>query len=707
MSPQGSDSNIGSRKAPFRTLNRAQMAVRLVGAANASVLLLDGIHRLSAPLLLDQRDSGAPGQPMRYEAVPGADAVIAGDVPLTDWGRIDWPGVTSGAVYAADVSSFRGTPSWPIRQLRVDGNFWPNARWPIKPLGAAYNESWLFLTDWSRRVEDAATLKRVESAFPALLGISPNDLPPGNASEALDGAYVDLFGTFERDVGNQLLPVLQLDQSNASMPAMLVRCYGFQPRTRFILQNVRQGLAPDHWWLDEKAAMMYLWIGSNSSNISNLVVTIPVTNRLVHASGAEWISFTNLTFVGTGGSWSGYWHRQPAEGDTAIMITDGAAQVKVQWCTFQQLGGHAVWIAGAAHDVLISNSLFSWLGQGGILIHGSDVPAPGDRPYAVSITRCVLHHLGLFRKNVAGVAIKGGSFIGIMDSRFDNLPHQAIGIGASLRRPQFLSSNVQIQGNVISNTNLETDDTGAIVVYIEQISGLRLNQTYVDMSVMIRYNNISNSLDASSKDGKFVCVHGHSPDPASCRNHSWSIYLDGAASGVTMFGNILDASLQGAVYLHQGGNNNMTNNVLVNGDTYQVLFGSQIDNYGHTVERNIFAFNSARGIILGTLDGNAAWEPVIVENMDRNLFWCSDPHIDIVNGSVTQHLFPVGGGGLKQWQSTTGHDMHSQVQDPAFVAPTQGDFNLQENSPAWKLGFTPIPTIQPPLVSDVGAVTII
>ena len=54
-------------------------------------------------------------------------------------------------------------------------------------------------------------------------------------------------------------------------------------------------------------------------------------------------------------------------------------------------------------------------------------------------------------------------------------------------------------------TNRETDDTGAVVVYLEQINGLKLNETYVDMAVMIRHNNVSNSVDASSKDGKYVC----------------------------------------------------------------------------------------------------------------------------------------------------------------------------------------------------------
>ena len=44
------------------------------------------------------------------------------------------------------------------------------------------------------------------------------------------------------------------------------------------------------------------------------------------------------------------------------------------------------------------------------------------------------------------------------------------------------------------------------------------------------------------------------------------------------------------------------------------------------------------------------------------------------------------GATLEQWRAR-GHDLHSMIEDPLFVAPQQNDFRLQPNSPAFKAGF--------------------
>ena len=51
------------------------------------------------------------------------------------------------------------------------------------------------------------------------------------------------------------------------------------------------------------------------------------------------------------------------------------------------------------------------------------------------------------------------------------------------------------------------------------------------------------------------------------------------------------------------------------------------------------------------------------------------------------------GGMLDPWASwqAMGFDKHSLVTDPQFVDPGKDDYRLKPTSPAWRLGFKPIP----------------
>ena len=53
-------------------------------------------------------------------------------------------------------------------------------------------------------------------------------------------------------------------------------------------------------------------------------------------------------------------------------------------------------------------------------------------------------------------------------------------------------------------------------------------------------------------------------------------------------------------------------------------------------------------------------------------------------------LAGVPGETLESWRKL-GFDAHSVVADPLFVSPESGDFRLAPGSPAYGLGFEPIP----------------
>ena len=86
VSPQGDDAGDGSASHPFRSLARAQVAVRSSNnSSNVIVQLADGIYRLEAPLQFRAADGGQENTSVVWQAAPGAAPVIAGSVPVSGW----------------------------------------------------------------------------------------------------------------------------------------------------------------------------------------------------------------------------------------------------------------------------------------------------------------------------------------------------------------------------------------------------------------------------------------------------------------------------------------------------------------------------------------------------------------------------------------------------------------------------------------------
>ena len=116
VSPAGDDANPGTKARPVRSLERARDLVRTVNqkaASDITVYLETGIYRLHAPLALDARDSGPPGQNIVYTAAAGGHPVVTGAVPVTGWRVVD------GArnLWAAEPPRGLGA----TRQLFIDG----------------------------------------------------------------------------------------------------------------------------------------------------------------------------------------------------------------------------------------------------------------------------------------------------------------------------------------------------------------------------------------------------------------------------------------------------------------------------------------------------------------------------------------------------------------------------------------------------------
>lgn len=92
VSPNGNDAAEGTLTAPFKTLERAQRAVRGVNKSmseDINVYLHEGTYQLTSTLRLSNADGGTNGHYVRYMAAPGETPLVTGGVPVSGWEIFD------------------------------------------------------------------------------------------------------------------------------------------------------------------------------------------------------------------------------------------------------------------------------------------------------------------------------------------------------------------------------------------------------------------------------------------------------------------------------------------------------------------------------------------------------------------------------------------------------------------------------------------
>jgi len=213
----------------------------------------------------------------------------------------------------------------------------------------------------------------------------------------------------------------------------------------------------------------------------------------------------------------------------------------------------------------------------------------------------------------------------------------------------------------VHHTNLETNDTGGIEMWMNHKGGT------------VRYNIVGDTIGLKTTDkGEIITP-----------TYTWGIYLDGTTSGVTVRGNIVYRNMLGGIMLNGGSHNTIVGNIFVEGRHRQAWF----NNYEGTGRGNTFRHNII--YYTGAASKTLRYSRVTPEFLDSdyNLLW----H----DGGPLAVTMSVDGAGRKEgpWSLwvESGLDRHSIVADPLFVNPKADDYRLKPDSPAFKLGFEPIP----------------
>ncbi len=228
---------------------------------------------------------------------------------------------------------------------------------------------------------------------------------------------------------------------------------------------------------------------------------------------------------------------------------------------------------------------------------------------------------------------------------------------------------------------------------------------------VVRYNYVHDVLGYGRRGGRWV-----SP------LFAWGIYLDDDESGTHVYGNIVARTPLGGVHVHAGRDNVVENNIIVDCARQQfVMSGHDPKYHDWLIQRKKADFAKfqhnpayAKYPEVPALALETAWQ-MVGNKFFRNILYYRIPEaklyqrggdrFDKQNPSDYNLVWHFGlpivinqtgpkdvrkPQSWEEWQSR-GFDQHSLVADPRFVDAAHEDFRLKADSPAFQLGFQPIP----------------
>jgi len=325
---------------------------------------------------------------------------------------------------------------------------------------------------------------------------------------------------------------------------------------------------------------------------------------------------------------------------TAVAVHGGRAN-RIAGCVIRNTGSYAVDIAGGRENGVIGCDIYR-TAEGGIRLSG------GDRetltPAGNFAENNHIHHFGrIYRTYRPAVAISG---VGnrIAHNLIHDGPHNAI---------QLSGNEHIIELNEIHHVCFETGDVGAFY----------MGRDWTMRGTVIRHNYFHHI----SGPG----LHG-----------AMAVYLDDAASGIEISGNLFYRAGR-AAFIGGGRDNRVVNNIFV-----ECLPSVHVDARGlGWMKYHI------DGVMKERLLASPFETPLWKKRYPRLLNLLNDrPGAPM--GNVVERNISVRGRWLdieKAARPLVRFEDNLVDQDPLFFDEAVLDFRLRGDSPAWKIGFEPIP----------------
>jgi hypothetical protein len=508
VSPQGDDSNAGTKAQPFKTLEAARDAARRADRSKAiTIWLRAGVYERTEPLQLTEADSGTRDHVVTYRAWPDEDVRIVGGRVIEGWKPVADSAIlrrllpeARDHVVQADLKELGVTDYGQVKggglELFFDDRPMTLARWPndgfVKIVGLVEPD-----TVNVRGTKGSKTGKFMYEGD-----------RPGRWLEEND-AWVHGYWFWDWSDERQKIESIDTDKHIISvMPPY--HGYGYRVGQWFYGMNLLAELdTPEEWYLDRQTGILYFW---PPRPVTDGHAVVSVSRGLLNLSRVSHVVFERLTFEACRG--------------TAMIMSD-CMQTGIVGCTLRNLGDSAVQVGGGTENRVVSCDIYQ-TGSGGISLRGGD--RAELRPAGHVAENNHIHHFGRWNRMYTPAISLSGVGCRADHNLIHDAPHMAIG---------FSGNDHTIEFNEIHHVCLESNDAGAIYA----------GRDWTMRGTVIRHNYLHHIVGFQGKG----CV---------------GVYLDDMFCGTRIYSNIF-YQVTRAAFVGGGRDCTIENNIFV--DCHQAL----------------------------------------------------------------------------------------------------------------------------------------
>jgi hypothetical protein len=518
ISPNGSDSNSGTKISPFKSLEKAKETAFSYRKKNPgekiTICVENGIYQLEEPIVFTSENPGYEQNPLIIKASGNGKPIFTGSRALKKWEllkdhaklKLLNPEVKEKIyvtnVHDAGITDF-GDPIEPGKrpELFCNGQIQTLARWP--------NQGFAVAGLVKGATELPPTFKNKKGTKEGIFGyvdIYQNRWE--NEKEVCLGGY------WFWDWADEFQKVGKVDTISKNLYlAEPYHYYGYKDSLRYFGVNLFCEIdQPGEWYINRTEGKLY-WYPPIGIDPEKADVTLSVFNApfMVEIKDCSNITIQGLTFQESRGS--------------AVLIS-GGKNCLLKDCRFERFGRDGIHINGGSEHG-ISGCLLRTFGFRGIDIKGGDRKTLTAANHFIENT--VVEYFSLFKRTYEPAVHLDGCGMRISNNRFSHSSSSAM---------RLEGNDFTVEFNEVSEVVNESDDQGGVDIFY--------NPSY--RGINIRYNRWSD-------------ISGGTHSGAA------GVRLDDMISGVNIYGNIFEkcgSVIFGGVQIHGGKDNLVENNLFFN-----------------------------------------------------------------------------------------------------------------------------------------------